>query len=182
MKRLKKKKKKPSKYRLCGDRDETINYTIRECSKLAPKAYKIGTTKWARWSIGNCARNWSLTIRTNGICTNQNLSWIMRHKFLLDFEIQTDHLISPRRPDLIIINKKERTCRNVDFPVAADHGVKLKEFEKKDKYLDLARELKNQWNMEVTMIPIVIGALGTVTKGLVEGLEDLEIMGRVKTV
>ena len=30
------------------------------------------------------------------------------HKLLRDFEIQTDHLISPRRPDLMIINKKEK--------------------------------------------------------------------------
>ena len=30
------------------------------------------------------------------------------HKFLWDFDIQTDHLISARRPDLIIINKKEK--------------------------------------------------------------------------
>ncbi len=37
------------------------------------------------------------------------------HKLLWDFEIQTDHIISARRPDLIIINKKERTCRIVDF-------------------------------------------------------------------
>ena len=32
-------------------------------------------------------------------------------------------------------------------------------------YLDLARELKKVWNMKVTIIPIVIGGLGTVTKG-----------------
>ena len=28
------------------------------------------------------------------------------HKLLWDFDIHTDHLISARRPDLIIINKK----------------------------------------------------------------------------
>ena len=35
--------------------------------------------------------------------------------------------------------------------------------------------------MKVTIIPIVIGALGTVTKGLIKGLEDFEITGRVET-
>ena len=35
--------------------------------------------------------------------------------------------------------------------------------------------------MKVTIIPIEISALGTVTKGLVQGLEDLEITGRVET-
>ena len=83
------------------------------------------------------------------------------------------------RPDLI---KKKRTCKITDFAVPADHRIKLKEFKKKDKYLDLARELKKPWNMQVTIIPIEIGAFGTVTKGLLKGLEDLEVGGRVGTI
>ena len=31
--------------------------------------------------------------------------------------------------------------------------------------------------MKVTIIPIVIGAFGTVTKGLLKGLEDFEVSG-----
>ena len=42
------------------------------------------------------------------------------------------HLILDRRPDLIIINKKKRICKMVDFAVPADHRIKLKECEKKD--------------------------------------------------
>ena len=53
--------------------------------------------------------------------------------------------------------------------------------EKKDKYLNLAIEIKKLWNMKVTIGLIVIGALGTVTKGLLKGLEDLEVGGRVET-
>ena len=49
-------------------------------------------------------------------------------------------------------------------------------------YRDIARELKKLWNMKVTIIPIVIGALGTVTKGLVQGQEDGEISGWVETI
>ena len=94
-------------------------------------------------------------------------------KLLWGFNIHTDHLISARRPDLIIINKKKRTCKIVDFAVPA-------ECEKKDKYLDLAKELKKLWNMPVTIIPIIIGAFGTVTKGLLKGLEDLEVGGPFK--
>ena len=57
---------------------------------------------------------------------------------------------------------KTRTCRIVDFAVPADQIVKLKESEKKDKYVHLARELKKLWNMKVTVIPIVTDALHTV--------------------
>ena len=56
-----------------------------------------------------------------------------------NFVIQTDHIISARRPDLTIINKKEITCKTLDFSVPADHRAKLKEYEKKDKYIDHAR-------------------------------------------
>ena len=36
--------------------------------------------------------------------------------------------------------------------------------------------------MKVTIIPVVIGAVGTVTKGLLKGLEDLEVGGQVETI
>ena len=59
----------------------------------------------------------------------------------------------------------------VDFAVPANHRINLKESEKKEL-----------WNMKVTMVPIVIGALGTITKELLKGLEDLEVGGRVETI
>ena len=68
----------------------------------------------------------------------------------------------------------------MDFAVPADHRLKLRESEKGDTYLDLARELEKLWNMNLTMISIVIGACDTVTKGLVQ--EDLEIRGKVEIV
>ena len=68
------------------------------------------------------------------------------HKILKNFEIQTDHLIPARRPDLLSINKIKRTCHLVDFAVLANHRVKMKKkkkSEKTDKYLDLGKKQKN---------------------------------------
>ena len=48
-------------------------------------------------------------------------------------------LISARWPDLVVVNKKD----NLDLAVPANHRVKQNESEKRDKYQDLARELKN---------------------------------------
>ena len=39
-----------------------------------------------------------------------------------------------------------------------------------------------QWNMQVTIIRIVIGAFGIVSKRLLKGLEDLKVGGRVETI
>ena len=36
--------------------------------------------------------------------------------------------------------------------------------------------------MQVTIIPIVVGAFGTVTKRFLKGLEDLEVSGQVETI
>ena len=70
----------------------------------------------------------------------------------------------------------------VDFAVPANHRVKLKESKKRDKYLDFAGELKKLWNIKITLILIVISVLDTVTKGLVQGLEGLEIRAQVETI
>ena len=45
-------------------------------------------------------------------------------------------------PTCLLINKRKRICKIVDFAVSADHRINLKESEKKDKYL--AREFKKK--------------------------------------
>ena len=106
------------------------------------------------------------------VLENDTLLWV--------FDIQTD-LGQKTRPN-DNQQQKKITCKIVDLAVPADHRIKLKECKKKDKYLDLARELKKTWNMQVTIIPIVIGAFGTLTKGLLKGLEAVKVGGRVETI
>ena len=168
-----------SKCRLC-DRDKTINHITSECSKLAQKEYKT-RHDW----IGKVI-HWEMSKKFKFDHTNKwyeyNPAAFLEnniHQLLWDFDIHTDHLVSARRPDLIITNNKKikkRICKIVDFAVPADHRIKLKECE------NLARELKKLWNMKVTIIPILIGAFGTVTKGLLKGLEGLEVGGRGETI
>ena len=114
---------------------------ISKCSKLAQRGYN------ARHDWVDKGIHWEMCKKLKFELTNK---WYMHnpapllenttHKLQWDFNIQTDHLIPARRPDLIIINKKKRTCKIVDFAVPADHRIKLKECEKREKYLDLARE------------------------------------------
>ena len=94
-----------SKCRLCGDRDETIS----ECSKLAQKEYK------ARYDWVGKVIHWKMCKKFKFDHANK---WYMHnpapvlendtYKLLWDFDIQTDHLISARRPDLIIINNNKK--------------------------------------------------------------------------
>ena len=91
--------------------------------KLAQKKYKTSYDWVDRWSPGNCARDWNLTMLTNGICPNQNffrkMGWI---KILCDFEIQNENRFKIIRVDLILINRKEL----LEFAVLVNCKVKIK--------------------------------------------------------
>ena len=69
------------------------------------------------------------------------------HQILWDSETQTDLLTPTRGTDLVLINK-QKTCSLVDFTISADHQEKIKEYEKKDKYLGFAKEIKKKLEHE----------------------------------
>ena len=126
----------------------------------------------------------NLTIWTNEIYTSQNLFWkmrqtisagILRYKRIPNLGQTTGSSYSRQQ-------KKKKTCRIVYFVIPPNHRVKTKESEKRDKYLDLAREIKTNklWNTKVTVKPIVIHVLVKVSKGLIKWLEDLEITVQVE--
>ena len=66
----------------------------------------------------------------------------------------------------------------MDFTIQADHKVKIKESEYIIKYLDLVKEM----NMRVTVMPIVIRALGTTFKDLEKRLSEMKIRERIKSI
>ena len=95
-------------------------------------------------------------------------------KLLWDYSIQTDRVIQARRPDLTLVDKNKKSVSLIDVSVPWDSRVEEKEREKVDKYQDLRFELRRLWEMPVEVVPIVIGALGTIPKNLKRNLEKLE--------
>ena len=71
--------------------------------------------------------------------------------------------------------RRRRNCPIVNFNIPAKYRVNFKESKKRHKYLDQAREVIDPQKKKVTVIPVVISALGTATKELVKVVEDLEI-------
>ena len=59
-----------------------------------------------------------------------------------DFSVQTDHVIEAWRPDLVAVDKKERSCKIIGFAVPGDCRIEEKEKDKTEKYQDLGRELQ----------------------------------------
>ena len=52
-----------------------------------------------------------------------------RVKILWDFNIQTDHVIQHRRPDIVVLCKTERERHLIDIAVPGDKRIELKEQE-----------------------------------------------------
>ena len=63
-----------------------------------------------------------------------------------------------------------------------EYRVRIKENEREISTQTMPIFFKKLLNMRVTLIPIVSGTLGTVPKGLDQGLKELEIRERIETV
>ena len=57
--------------------------------------------------------------------------------------------------------------------VPPDRNIALKDTEKKNKYKDLELEIQRMWQMKTIVIPVVVGALGTVKMGMVENIKKV---------
>ena len=95
------------------------------------------------------------------------------YEILWNFSIQTDHVIEARRPDLVLVDKKKRSCKIIDFSVPGDSRIEEKEKDKIEKYQDLGRELEKIWNIKVKII--VVGSLGAIPKQFGNGLKQIGI-------
>ena len=93
-----------------------MNHIISECSKLAQKEYKR-RHDWVGKRIHCEVR------RKNGIEVKpkwyehqpEAVQENERYKILWDFNIQTDHVIEARRPDIIVIDKETKFAKIIDF-------------------------------------------------------------------
>ena len=83
-----------------------------------------------------------------------------------DMPVNTDKEIKANRPDIIIKDKREKTCIMIDMSIPSERNVSIKEAEKLSKYKDLEIEVTKMWEMKTSTVPIVIGALGLVKEGL----------------
>ena len=97
------------------------------------------------------------------------------YKLLWDFSVRTDHEIGARRPDLVIIDKRDKSCQIIDVAIPEDNAVREKEDEKVEKYQDLAREVLKMWGVRSKVIPVVVGALGSIPLRLNDNLRAIEV-------
>ena len=86
--------------------------------------------------------------------------------------VHTDREVTANRSDTIIKNNKEKTCTLIDVALPADRNVVQNEAEEKLKYKSLCIEMQRMWNLKCTIVPVIIGATGIVTRSLRKNLEN----------
>ena len=166
------------KCRLCGERDETIAHIVSECKKLAQKYYK----DWRHDKVAIII-HWQLCKKfgmehaekwyehtAESVVENEDV------KILWDMKLQIDKIIECSKPDIVVLYKQKRSCIMIDVACPFDTRITEKEQEKIEKYHDLRMEIKRIWKCrEVKVIPVIIGALGTVSRKFEEWLDQIEI-------
>ena len=138
--------------RMCHQKEESVNHVICECSKLAQSDYKIRHDNVARiihWELSKVyglthAEKWYDHVPEAVIESNEV-------KLLWDFNIQTDKVIEHRRPDIVVVDYKQKHCHIIDIAVPGDSRVEEKEKEKVEKYQQIKREITRLWNMRATV-------------------------------
>jgi len=79
-------------------------------------------------------------------------------------KIQTNRTTPNNKPDIIIRDNEDGTCMLIDVAISEDRNVFKKETEKILKHKDFTIEIQRMWNVKTKVIPVIIGATGTISK------------------
>ena len=120
---------------MCRKVDESIDQIVSGCSKLAQKENKrrhdnlgkIAHWKFARKCNFEAEDKW-YEHEPESVLDNED------YKILWDFSFQTDHVTEARTPDLVVVDKKDRRFKIIDFAVPGDSRIEEKENDKRAKY------------------------------------------------
>ena len=166
---------KPDICQLCKEKSETVHHIVSGCKMLCGTQYLYRHNQVAKYLHWQILRDLNVEVPE---------SWL-KHvptevtikdgiKVLWDSYILTDKKVPHNRPDIIVHDTNLRECMIIDVAVPVCLNVVKKEAEKITKYRDLEIEIQKCWNLKkVRTIPVVMGALGTVSKGIIEYLKAI---------
>ena len=87
--------------------------------------------------------------------------------------MQTDRTIPNNKPYIKIRDNGKRTCILIDVAITGDRNVIKKGAENILKYKDLTIEIERMWNVKTRVIPVIIGATGTISKSFRKYVSDI---------
>ena len=151
-----------------------MDHITSGCPVLARNEYIERHNKVASYIHWNLSKHYNIDVPLKWYEHNPQTVVESQHATILwDMPIHTDREIAANRPDIVVKDKDDNKCYLIDVSVPNDQNVGLKELEKRSKYKDLEIEISRMWGMEVINIPIIIGALGLMKKGIEKNIKSL---------
>ena len=171
--------------RVCEKELETPMHIAAGCTALAGKQYKTrhdNVSRRVHWQLCRkygieCPEKWYQHNPQN-VSENQDRSVTIWWEVV----IKTDRKVGNNHPDIVVILKKENKWQIIDPSCPMDENVEKKETEKVTKYMDLASEIRRMHQVKTEIVPVCIGAFGTVPKKLKAAFETLGIPDLTKGI
>ena len=122
---------------MCNAAEETVFHIVSECRVHAQTEYEGRHDKLAK------VIHWDLCKKYDHV--PEKVEETDHVKILWDFNIQKDHVIEQRRPNVVVLDKHEKMCHLIDIAVLGDSTCRVasKENEKVQKHQEaLEKHLK----------------------------------------
>ena len=164
--------------RICRVEKETIHHIISGCDGLSP-------TKYRERHDNVCKYIHVLLLLEHGFI-EKYIPWYQHQptqvaennstKILWNFSIHTDHEVINNKPDIIVVDKINKTANMIEVAVPNDYNICSKRLQKIRAYTNLSGEIKTLWNLnKVQITPVIVGALGTFYKKFDDDISKLGV-------
>ena len=173
-----KKKKKAKLCRMCGKAEEDIFYVIASCPYLSSNLY----LHYRHNPVVNAEVGYEGDADKKTTPSEPpNVTKIGDTEIWWDHAISTITKIPHNRPDVVIWNTEKKTCQVIDSCILLDTNVQLWHGTKRDNYVPLIDQLCRIYpGYTYRIIPIIIGALGTIPRQLSDNLKEIGLSAEAR--
>ena len=160
--------------RVCGKTPESVGHLASGCSGMAQREYK------RRHDRMGLRVYWELCKKYGVMCAGRwfeevpdevRVSDDKKYEIWWDRSVNTTQQMEHNRPDVVVVDRIKKMWVIVDFSVPWDKNIVSKEEEKILNYSPLAKEIRKMHRVSTKVVPVVVGALGVVSRNLVGYLE-----------
>ena len=164
--------------RMCGEGVETVGHLISACTVMAQREYRRRHDKMGLRIYWELCGKYGIDRRERWFEETPDAVRVRKDgkvEIWWDKKVTTATVTEHNRPDVVVIDREKKIWTLVDFSVPFDANVIIKDDEKITRYEKLRSAISREYGVTARVIPIIVGALGVVSKRLAGYLKRLDI-------